>query len=253
MNKENIKRAFTRSQLSYNQNARVQRMVAERVAYLLKRYRHATCQHIFEVGCGTGLLTKELLTLFDNDNLYINDLSEQLCDFTAREYTLAPSHCFSGDFETISLPHSIDIVVSSSVFQWFTHPKETLSKIYDSLNPEGLLIFSTFGNQNMHEFYQILNQQFLENKPSDYWQEMLNERFEILHFEESEHILYFDTLMEILQHLKQTGVTGCNEEPRNWTRGNIQSIEEEYRKVFLFCGKLPLTYHPQYFVCRKRA
>lgn len=252
MNKEDIKRAFTRSHITYNDHARIQRMMAERVGYLFKRYYNNQRPKTLEIGCGTGLLTEQLISIIEGNKLYINDLSDSLCRSTAKELAIDQDHCRIGDFETITITEKVDHIVSSSVFQWFIGIEETLVKIHNLLNENGVLLFSTFGSRNMNELYQVMGQPALEGKSLEAWTNLLEPHFEILHAEESEHILSFDSFMEILQHLKLTGVTGCNTNRDGWTRGLIQRMDKNYRDQFLFCGKYPLTYHPQYFVCRRK-
>ncbi|MGL5683451.1 MAG: malonyl-ACP O-methyltransferase BioC [Marinifilaceae bacterium] len=252
MNKANIERAFSRNYNNYDEHARVQRMVAERTAYLFKKYRTENTKHILEIGCGTGLLTAEMQEMTDNGSLYINDLSVDVCNNTANKFHIAPSNCLPGDMETLSLPCTFDAVVSSSVFQWFTHPQEVIDKLADSLNEEGIMVIATFGENNMTELYDVLDKVMLQQRTQQEWTELFDTRFELLHTEQTEHILYFDTIIELLKHIKYTGVNGCNGDKEIWTRGRIELLEERYRDKHLFCGKLPVTYQPVYFVVRKR-
>ena len=80
---------------------------------------------------------------------------------------------------------------------------------------------------------------------------LLSPRFEILYAEEEIVSLPFGTPLEVLRHLKQTGVTGT--EKRVWTRGRLQSFCDEYIRM---CGNddrsVSLTYHPIYVIARKR-
>lgn len=80
---------------------------------------------------------------------------------------------------------------------------------------------------------------------------LLSSRFEVLYAEEEIVSLPFGTPLEVLQHLRQTGVTGT--EKKVWTRGRLQSFCEEYIRMY---GKddrsVSLTYHPIYVIARKR-
>ena len=75
--------------------------------------------------------------------------------------------------------------------------------------------------------------------------------FEIIYAEEEIVILPFGTPLEVLQHLKQTGVTGT--EKRVWTRGRLQNFCNEYIRMYSNTDhSVSLTYHPIYIIARKR-
>ena len=54
MNKELIQKRFTKNLKTYNDNAKIQKIMAEKLlSYLDNNYYN----NILEIGCGTGLLT----------------------------------------------------------------------------------------------------------------------------------------------------------------------------------------------------
>ena len=57
MNKDLIKQRFCRKLDSYNENARIQKQMAEKLInnFLPKKTKY---QKVLEIGCGTGLLTE---------------------------------------------------------------------------------------------------------------------------------------------------------------------------------------------------
>ena len=56
MNKDLIKKRFSRKLESYNENAKVQKQMCEKLlSYIPKDRKY---ENILEIGCGTGLLTK---------------------------------------------------------------------------------------------------------------------------------------------------------------------------------------------------
>jgi hypothetical protein len=62
--------------------------------------------------------------------------------------------------------------------------------------------------------------------------------------------LSFSSPLEVLKHLKETGVTGTAAQP--WTRGRLQEFCRNYTGQFSDeRGKVYLTFHPIYMVCRK--
>ncbi|MCC8174518.1 MAG: malonyl-[acyl-carrier protein] O-methyltransferase BioC, partial [Odoribacter sp.] len=83
-------------------------------------------------------------------------------------------------------------------------------------------------------------------------QKLVSESFDILHIEESLDTIYFNEPLEVLKHLKKTGVNSLS---KNWlwTKGSLSKFIEEYTSRFSVNNTFPLTYHPVYLVCRKKS
>lgn len=81
------------------------------------------------------------------------------------------------------------------------------------------------------------------------WQNWLANDFELLWHDDVNVILEFDMPLDVLKHLKYTGVTATNQ--KNWTRKNLNKFIDDYLKAFsLPSGKVRLTYHPLFFIAR---
>ena len=74
MDKTEIKCRFRRSVESYEENATVQKLIAERLFQLLEKYSEEVLFRILEVGCGTGLFTRKLKRKCEDSILVINDI-----------------------------------------------------------------------------------------------------------------------------------------------------------------------------------
>lgn len=77
--KTEIKCRFRRSVESYEENATVQKLIAERLFQLLEKYSEEVLFRILEVGCGTGLFTRKLKRKCEDSILVINDIVEEMC------------------------------------------------------------------------------------------------------------------------------------------------------------------------------
>lgn len=154
------------------------------------------------------------------------------------------------DAETLDFPQGTDLITSCSTLQWFADTKRFFARCHRFLSDGGILAFSTFGKKNMREIHTLTGHG-LEYLSLDNLKVLLSPRFEILYAEEEIVSLPFGTPLEVLRHLKQTGVTGT--EKRVWTRGRLQSFCDEYIRM---CGNddrsVSLTYHPIYVIARKR-
>lgn len=154
------------------------------------------------------------------------------------------------DAETLDFPQGTDLITSCSTLQWFADTERFFARCHHFLSDGGILAFSTFGKKNMREIHTLTGHG-LEYLSLDNLKVLLFPRFEILYAEEEIVSLSFGTPLEVLRHLKQTGVTGT--EKRVWTRGRLQSFCDEYIRM---CGNddrsVSLTYHPIYMIARKR-
>ena len=159
-------------------------------------------------------------------------------------------HCFPGDVEKLFLPLSFDLIASASTFQWFTTPEETFKKLSKRLEQRGVLVFSTFGKFNLREI-RLTTGGGLDYRNKEELEKMLKPYFEIELIEEEFHMLEFDTPLAVLQHLKKTGVN-VSGDSTIWTKGRVDACIKDYNARFAIDGKVALTYHPLYFVCRRK-
>lgn len=249
INKEEVEQRFRRSRASYNDNARVQKMIVDRMVPMILSSVKRVPEKILEIGCGTGLLTSQLQRTFPNVDLYLNDLVEELCYHAATINQVPQTHCFPGDVEKLFLPLSFDLIASASTFQWFTTPEETFMKLSKQLEQNGVLVFSTFGKFNLREI-RLTTGGGLDYRSKEELEKMLKPYFKIEGMEEELHTLEFDSPLAVLQHLKKTGVN-VSGDPTIWTKGRMDAFIKDYNARFAVDGKVTLTYHPLYFVCRK--
>ena len=249
INKEEVEQRFRRSRASYNDNARVQKMIVDRMVPMILLSVKRVPEKILEIGCGTGLLTSQLQRTFPNVDLYLNDLVEELCYHAATINQVPQTRCFPGDVEKLFLPLSFDLIASASTFQWFTTPEETFMKLSKQLEQNGVLVFSTFGKFNLREI-RLTTGGGLDYRSKEELEKMMKPYFKIEGMEEELHTLEFDSPLAVLQHLKKTGVN-VSGDPTIWTKGRMDAFIKDYNARFAVDGKVTLTYHPLYFVCRK--
>lgn len=242
MNKETIKQRFQKAIGSYHHEAVAQRQIAETLFRLLNRHHPKTNGFLLEIGCGTGFLTERLLAGLSPEKAWLNDICPEVEPAIAPY--LSPADVFlPGDAETIAFPAlKFDLIASASAIQWLDNPALFLSKLSQQLQPDGLLAISTFGPDNMKEIRQITGSGL------DYpdIRTMVSGRFEIAEFYQESVTLRFPSPKAVLQHLKQTGVTGNSRQ--KWTPGNLRDFEQRYRAAYGDETGVSLTYQPIYIV-----
>lgn len=245
LNKNLVAERFAKAGQSYSEHAVVQKQICQNLMGLLKQFCPSTMSRVFEIGCGSGNLTRLLVEAFQIEDLILNDLyAEVQQHFNHQEHL----KWLIGDVETLELPQQLDMIVSGSALQWMQDLLRLLKRCNEALTDSGWLCFSTFGAKNLIEIKELTGQGLsywsLEN-----WTSALTQAgFEILHLSELQTQLYFDSPKAVLQHLKATGVTATAQ--HRWTKQSLQQFYQDYER-FKHAEGYALTYHPIYCIARR--
>ena len=243
-----VAQRFAKAGQSYVEHAVVQKQISAQLFEYLKVYCPQNLASVLEIGCGSGNLTHLFQTHFQFEQLFLNDL---YADVEQHFSTIQNIAWLIGDIEQLTLPQSLDAVISSSALQWMTDLPALLQRIHDSLKPKGYLGFSTFGENNLIEIKKLTGQG-LNYYSSEVLKQKLEESgFEIVFIEEEQKHLYFDHPKSVLQHLKATGVTATAKSHR-WTKQSLQQFYSDYQQFHDEQG-FRLTYHPIYVIARRIA
>lgn len=239
VDKELIKNRFSKSLETYEQNAVVQSQTANLLLAKLIESQGKNFDKIFEIGCGKGLLTKKIQKELIYKELFLNDMVKGFSD----------SNFLLGDCEKIEFPKNSDLVISNAVFQWIEDIPELLNKINSALNPDGVLAFTTFGEQNFHQIKKITNNS-LNYFNQETVEKMLSQNFEIIYSASEVINLDFENAYEILNHLKLCGTNAL--EKTRWTKKELINFIKKYDEFITDECKSVLTYHPMYFIATKK-
>lgn len=235
MNKELIHSRFSKTLATYNENAKIQKRMAEKLVELAKRKAY---ENILEIGCGTGLLTELTVKKFEYKNYTAIDLVEECAEYINR---ISPDITFINcDIENF-LPQTnekYDLIISNAALQWVNDFEGVINSLKKRLNKNGELIFSTFGKENFREISFITNTQLEYYSIKD-----LEEMFPNSYIYPEIYVMAFDSPKDVLNHLKLTGVNAI--ENKSWTKKDLINFENGYRNL---CPTRPtLTYNPIYF------
>lgn len=212
----------------YDENSLPQKRAATKLLDFLSNENN-NFDSIFEIGCGTGIFTKMYTSKLNIKNLYLNDF------FDTRKYLkdIKYSKFIEGDIETVKIP-AVDLVLSSSVFQWIENLDSLFEKI--SLSTDKL-IFSIFIDGNLIEIKNHFDIS-LKYKNVDEILSILKKYFKTIEFTTDTYILNFEKPILALKHLRDTGVTG------------ISDPKKSIKKIKTFKDKT-LTYKVAFFLCKK--
>ena len=182
---------------------------------------------IFEIGCGTGIFTKEYRKYFLHSDLILNDI------FDVREFIKDIDYniFIQENIEELDIPKS-DLVVSSSVFQWIKDKDSLIKNIAENTDN---LCFSSYVSGNLIEIKNHFDIS-LDYLNIEEFKEILKKYFSSVKSYSETIKLDFEDPMSVLKHLKYTGVTG-------FQKTSISKIKTFKDNI--------LTYKVAYFICKK--
>ena len=182
---------------------------------------------IFEIGCGTGIFTREYRKYFLHSDLILNDI------FDVREFIKDIDYniFIQENIEELDIPKS-DLVVSSSVYQWIKDKDSLIKNIAENTDN---LCFSSYVSGNLIEIKNHFDIS-LDYLNIEEFKEILKKYFSSVKSYSETIKLDFEDPMSVLKHLKHTGVTG-------FQRTSISKIKTFKDNI--------LTYEVAYFICKK--
>ncbi|MEN8177973.1 MAG: malonyl-ACP O-methyltransferase BioC [Pseudomonadota bacterium] len=155
IDKRQARRSFERAAASYDEVAVLQRETAGRMLSRLDYIQH-TPRVILDVGAGTGEATRALGKRYRKARTIALDFAlPMLHQARKRGSWLRRPRCICGDAEQLPLAdQSVDLIFSNAALQWCNDLEATFHEFLRVLRPEGLLIFSTYGPDTLHELRQ---------------------------------------------------------------------------------------------------
>lgn len=239
LDKELIKKRFARSLKTYAEHALVQKATAERLLFELSTIAGDKFDRIFEIGCGSGIMTRQIMKIFEYEKFYLNDLVDECAKLCSGAVN---TEFLGGDIENLPvLPDELDLIISNATFQWLDHFPRVLDKFAEILKSSGILAFSTFGPRNACEITGLTGKT-LNYLSAPELKNTVEKHFEIICCHENIRRIHFDHPMDVLRHLQKTGVTAVSRQI--WTKSDLQNFIQRYIEDNKTESGVSLTYHP---------
>jgi malonyl-CoA O-methyltransferase len=152
LDKRQARRGFERAAAIYDEVAVLQhelgRRMLERLAFMRVQPRR-----ILDLGCGTGRSSEALLRQYPKAELLALDFAVAMLGLTRRRGRwLRRPRVLCADLDALPLADScVDLVYANAALQWSVDPQAAFAGIARVLRPGGLLIFTTFGPDTLHE------------------------------------------------------------------------------------------------------
>jgi malonyl-CoA O-methyltransferase len=248
--KELVKNRFSANFAKYNRLALVQQRIcaelAERVGELCLR----PVRSALEIGIGTGFLTEKLAKSYPAAHWYLNDISPAAERFVEKQIAGAAHQYLWGDAETVAFPSGLDMIASASTVQWFDDMPAFAHKAAASTASGGYLALSSFGKDNFREIRECAGEGLEYYTAPELSQIFASAGYRILFAREYTETLEFTEPIDVLRHIKATGVNSLSR--TRWSCGRMARFTDDYRRLFSTpSGSVTLTYHPILLVAEK--
>ncbi|ECK2409260.1 malonyl-ACP O-methyltransferase, partial [Campylobacter jejuni] len=199
----------------YEKHAKVQDFMGLKLCEILKDLKISHFEKVFEFGCGRGELSKKLQNFITFDEYLKNDI----LDFKEN------SNILIFDMNEIAKQdlskEKFDLIVSNATLQWLDL-KRILPSLRDMLNQNGILLLSTFAEQNLKEIKQSTGfglNYFSLNELEQNFKVYFNE----VKITQELVELSFDNALDVFRHLKLSGVNSLGFYPLN--KGFLKEFE----------------------------
>ena len=244
LNSKTIKKQFEKSLDKYDENAVIQKDLAKKLMNETAKIR-TDFPIILELGAGTGILTKQIKSHLIFQKFYANDLLEKSKNYVQK--IIPDANFIHGSASRIKPPVKADLIISNAMFQWFYNLSDAINYCKKFLNNDGILAFSTFGRENFRELKEIsgLTLNYLSK---DEIMRILEPEFEILHTDEYTQIMDFESPLELLSHMKNTGVNSLAS--NIWTIKDVKNFCEKYLEKY---DTPHLTYNPVIIIAKLKS
>ncbi|HHS48929.1 MAG TPA: methyltransferase domain-containing protein, partial [Desulfurella acetivorans] len=149
LSKNYTKRSFDLAAKTYSSFSELQNEVAKSLMGMISE---KFFENVLEIGVGDGKLAS--IINFDYKNYIGIDLSPNMAFMFKKNH---PSkYSVIGDAENLPFrPNTFDLIISSSVFQWFTNPKESIPKLFGLSKNKKNIYFSAFSKGTFWQMQEV--------------------------------------------------------------------------------------------------
>lgn len=252
LSSNDIARSFSQAAKTYDAAAFFQRIAGERLFERLDYFKLEP-KNIVDLGCGTGVFTRELSQRFPQAKTTGVDIAEGMIAWCKQQSQSEDYVCA----DALALPfddNSQDLIFSNLAIQWV----EDLPKLFTELNrvlkPEGLLLFTTLGPDTLME----LKKSFAE---VDHYQHV-NDFIDMHHVGDAmlqatmldpvvdaePVVISYDKATELMRDLKDIGAHNVDNRRSSGLMSpkKLRAVEKAYQQFALDDGQLPATYELVY-------
>ncbi len=268
IDKARARASFGRAADTYDAAAILQKQVREEMLSRLDLVK-LTPQTILDAGCGTGLGSHALQKKYGAAQVVSLDFAYPMLQKTRKTYTnvgllhvlkslvgLTQQNLVCADIEALPLANaSVGMVWSNLAIQWCNDLDAALQEFHRVLQPEGLLMFSTFGPDTLRELRVATDSasgnahtsvsRFIDMH--DIGDALVRAGFSAPVLDVERFTLTYDDVKSVMRDLKSIGAHNATDGRARGLlgRGYFTRLEAQYEQ-FRQDGKLPATFEVVY-------
>lgn len=252
---QEIGRAFNAHAAEYEQAAKVQREIGERLFERL-HYLKIKPKYVLDLGCGPGLFTQRLKAYYPNARVVGLDLAyAMLKQARQKQGWLKKWPLVNGDMLAMPFPDGLfDLVFSNQTLHWSPSLDGVLSELNRVMNQDGCCFFSTLGPDTFLELkhawsmvdgYAHTNE-FVDIH--DLGDLLLAGQFLDPVVDMEKLTICYPTVHALFASLKAQGVRNMNPQRNQGLTGRSawHSLQQKMMTFQTEQGKFPLTYEVVY-------
>ncbi len=243
MKSHHVKNTFNKAADHYDLSCELQLNTGTALIDLLKNHYTYT-NNMLDVGCGTGIVTKELASAFQYKTFYAIDIADQLLLQAKEKLHKFNVHVELADYNHMHDIHvEFDFIYANLSLHWSNDFASTLISMHGKLNKNGTLAFSIplLGTFQEIENYCSINKFF---SSSQIEAALTRAGFNIIQIK-SQYISFdFDNLLKALKSIKSVGTNYVAKE-------NRKKITHLKKYIQMNNESFKLSYHIGYFIINK--
>lgn len=269
IDKTRARASFGRAADSYDAAAVLQKQVREEMLGRLDLVNLKPA-YILDAGCGTGLGSHALQKRYAASQVISLDFAYEMLQKTRTTHvSLGLAHqlkmllrhrkqmLLCADIEALPLANSsVGLVWSNLAIQWCNDLDAALQQFHRVLQPEGLLMFSTFGPDTLREIRVASNAAGQDRHTSvsrfidmhDIGDALVRTGFSAPVLDVERFTLTYDDVKSVMRDLKSIGAHNATDGRARGLlgRGYLTRLEAEYEQFRRQDGKLPATFEVVY-------
>jgi len=220
---ENAKREFQRFASNYDELNVIQRMVAKTLVDDLPHLEYDT---ILDLGCGSGAVYNNIRENGIHFNSFIAfDASSDMLGIHPSKNVTKKLGDFNSENFTADI-NGVDLVISSAALQWSTDLDYTFDQIKSLSNNFRFAIFTSGTFKTLHSTAEVQS----PIHPTEFIKEAIDKHFDSADIGIKHYKLEFDTVREMLQYIKKSGVSSGD---RKLSVKQIRKLMREYPLGYL--------------------
>ena len=239
LDKDKIRQSFAAAARNYDQLAVLQRQVGSDLLLLFPPV--PADGRVMDLGCGTGFLSRQLLQIDQQLSLLAVDIALPMLQSCREKNNLGLTSAYlCADAENLPLiTGSMQQIYSNLALQWCENLWAVFKGCRRILQPDGQLVFATFGPATLHQLksawaqvddYDHVNQFYSQTEIAEF---LRTAGFTDVKIESRIYQSQYQTVLELMRELKGIGAhnVSLGRNRKLTTRGQLQQMMACYRQA----------------------